>query len=86
MCIWTNVCKRLSIVNCKVIVSAKNEKLIKVNLITTVGLLRSCYGQHETMEPFSKSVLTTPINICRNNVKLKVLSRKLIKTNINGRT
>ena len=42
------------IVNDKVLVSVKNEKSIKVNLITTVGLLRLCYGQNETIKQFSK--------------------------------
>ena len=54
----------------------RSEKLIKVNLITTVGLLRSCYGQHETIKLFAKSILITPINKCYNNVELKVLSVK----------
>ena len=62
------------IVNDKVKVSVKNEKSIKVNLITTVGLLRSCYEQHGTIKPFAKSILTTPFIICYNNVELKVLS------------
>ena len=64
------------IVNDKVQVSVKNEKSIKVNLITTVGLLRSCYGQHGTIKPFAKSILTRPLNICYNNVELKVLPVK----------
>ena len=58
------------IVNDKVMVSVKNEKSIKVNLITTVGLLRSCYGQHETMKIFAISILTIPINIFYNIAEL----------------
>ena len=50
------------IVNDKVMVTVKNEKSIKVNLITTERLLRSCYGQQETIKLIAKSVLTTPIN------------------------
>ena len=72
--------KDSSIVNDKVMASVKNEKLIKVNLttvkITTVGLLSSCYGQHETIKLFAKSILTTLISICYNNVDLKILSIK----------
>ena len=62
--------------NDKVMVSVKNEKLIKVNLITTVRLLSLCYGQHKTTKLSPKSVLTPPVNICYHNVKLKVLSIK----------
>ena len=61
------------IVNDKVMVLVKNEKLIEVNLITTVGLLRSCYGQ---IMLFAKSILTTPINTCCNNVEMNVFSIK----------
>ena len=50
--------------------------MIKVNIITTVGLLRSCDGQHETIKLFPKSILNTSINICYNNVELKVLPIK----------
>ena len=61
------------IVNDKVMVSVKNEKSIKVNLTTTVGILRSCYGE---IMLFAKSLLTTPINTCYNNVEMKVFSIK----------
>ena len=57
-------------------VSVKNEKLIKVNLITTVRLLSLCYGQHKATKLSPKSVLTPPVKICYHNVKLKVLSIK----------
>ena len=62
--------------NDKVMVSVKNEKLIKVNLITTVRLLSLCYGQHKTTKHSPKSFLTPPVNICYYNVKLEVLSIK----------
>ena len=64
------------IVNDKVMVSVKNEKLMRVNSILTVGLLRSFYEQHERNKLFAKSILTTPANICYNNVELKALSVK----------
>ena len=65
--------KNPCIVNDKVMVSVKNEKSIKVNLITTVGISRSCYEQ---IMLFAKSLLTTPINTCYNNVEMKVFSSK----------
>ena len=71
------------VVNNKLMVSVKTEKLIKANLITTVGLLLSCYWQHETIKLFAKSILTTPINMCHNNVELKVLSIKNTDKNKN---
>ena len=71
------------IVNDKVIDSVKNKKLIKVNLITTIGLLCSCYGKHETTKLFTKSILTTPATICYNYVELKVLSVKKADKNRN---
>ena len=49
--IWTNV-------HVLYMVSAENKKSIKLNLITAVGLLCSCYRQHETIKVFPKSVLT----------------------------
>ena len=64
------------IVNYKVMVFVKNVKLMKVNFITIVGLLRSCYAQHGRIKLFAKLILTTPINICYNNVEPKVLSFK----------
>ena len=63
-------------VNDKVMLSVKNEKLIKVNKTTTAGLLRSCYRQLETIKLFPKSILSTPIKIHYNNLELKVLSTK----------
>ena len=47
---WLMSPKDSCIINDKVMVSSKNEKSIKVNLITTVELLRSCYGQHEKIK------------------------------------
>ena len=49
---------------------------VTVNLITTVKLLRSCYGQDETIKLFAKSILITITNICYHNVELKVLPIK----------
>ena len=68
--------KGYCIVNDKVMVSVKNEKLMRVNSILTVGLLHSFYEQHEPNKLFAKSILTTPTNICYNNVELKALSVK----------
>ena len=65
--------------------SVKNEKLIKVNKTTTAGLLRSCYRQLERIKLFPKSILSTPIKICYNNLELKVLSTKKADKNKDSR-
>ena len=44
ICELISSAKESCIVNDKVMVSVKNEKLIKVDLITTARLLPSCYG------------------------------------------
>ena len=72
-------------VNDKVMLSVKNEKLIKVNKTTTAGLLRSCYRQLETIKLFPRSILSTPIKICYNNLELKVLSTKKADKNKDSR-
>ena len=79
---WTNSAKDSCIVNDKVMVSVKNEKSIKVNLITTVGLLRSYYGKHETIKIFAISILTIPINILQNFLSIKKAEKTKIKDRI----
>ena len=70
------VVKESCLVNDKVVVRVKNHQSLKLNLVTTSGVLQTFYEKHENIKQFSKAILTTPASISYNNVELKVLTEE----------
>ena len=68
------VSKELCIVNEKVVITVKSHQSLKLNLVTTSGVLQTGYGKHENIKQFANAILTTSVNISYNNVELKVLT------------
>ena len=70
------VVKESCLVNDKVVVRVKNHHSLKLNLVTTSGVLQTFYEKHENIKQFAKAILTTPASISYNNVELKVLTEE----------
>ena len=71
------VAKESCIVDDKVVITVKSHQVLKLNLVTTLEVLQTCYGKHENIKQFVKAVLTTLVNISYNNVELKLLTIEL---------
>ena len=46
-------------INDKAVTTVKNHQSLKLNLVTTSEVLRTCYGKHASIEKFVKAILTT---------------------------
>ena len=70
------IVKESCLVNDKVVVRVKNHQSLKLNLVTTSGVLQTFYEKHENIKQFATAILTTPASISYNNVELKVLTEE----------
>lgn len=67
------VAKELYTGNDKIVITVDSHQSLKLSLVATSEVLQTCYGKHEKIKQFAKTVSTTPVNINYNNDELKVL-------------
>ena len=46
---------------------------VEINLQVNLSMLISCYGIHSDAKKFAKSIITTPVNVCYDNVNQTIL-------------